>query len=29
VFLVFFLSNLGSALGTWIAGASMIRQLAA
>lgn len=28
VFLVFFLSNLGSAAGTWIAGASMIRQLA-
>jgi pheromone shutdown protein TraB len=28
VFLVFFLSNLGSALGTWIAGFSMIRQLA-
>lgn len=28
VFLVFFLSNLGSAVGTWIAGLSMIRQLA-
>jgi len=28
VFLVFFLSNLGSAAGTWIAGLSMIRQLA-
>ena len=27
VFLVFFLSNLGSAIGTWIAGLSMIRQL--
>ncbi len=27
VFLVFFLSNLGSAIGTWVAGASMIRQL--
>lgn len=28
VFLVFFLSNLGSAVGTWVAGLSMIRQLA-
>ncbi|MDT8449004.1 MAG: TraB/GumN family protein [Wenzhouxiangellaceae bacterium] len=28
VFLVFFLSNLGSAIGTWVAGLSMIRQLA-
>jgi pheromone shutdown-related protein TraB len=28
VFLVFFLSNLGSAAGTWVAGLSMIRQLA-
>lgn len=28
VFLVFFLSNLGSAVGTWVAGFSMIRQLA-
>ena len=28
VFLVFFLSNLGSAVGTWVAGASMIKQLA-
>jgi len=28
VFLVFFLSNLGSAIGTWVAGASMIKQLA-
>ncbi|MEX0915912.1 MAG: TraB/GumN family protein [Wenzhouxiangellaceae bacterium] len=28
VFLVFFLSNIGSAVGTWIAGFSMIRQLA-
>lgn len=28
VFLVFFLSNLGSAIGTWVAGFSMIRQLA-
>lgn len=27
VFLVFFLSNLGSAAGTWIAGFSMVRQL--
>ncbi|MDX1625733.1 MAG: TraB/GumN family protein [Wenzhouxiangellaceae bacterium] len=27
VFLVFFLSNLGSAIGTWAAGLSMIRQL--
>lgn len=27
VFLVFFLSNIGSAVGTWIAGFSMIRQL--
>lgn len=27
VFLVFFLSNLGSAVGTWVAGLSMIRQL--
>ncbi|MGK7294332.1 MAG: TraB/GumN family protein [Candidatus Wenzhouxiangella sp. M2_3B_020] len=27
VFLVFFLSNLGSAIGTWVAGLSMIRQL--
>lgn len=29
VFLVFFLSNLGSAAGTWIAGFSMVRQLSA
>ncbi len=29
VFLVFFLSNLGSAAGTWIAGFSMVRQLTA
>lgn len=28
VFLVFFLSNIGSAIGTWVAGFSMIRQLA-
>jgi len=28
VFLVFFLSNVGSAVGTWVAGFSMIRQLA-
>jgi len=28
VFLVFFLSTLGSAVGTWVAGLSMIRQLA-
>ncbi|HKL53976.1 MAG TPA: TraB/GumN family protein [Wenzhouxiangellaceae bacterium] len=28
VFLVFFLSNIGSAVGTWVAGISMIRQLA-
>jgi len=28
VFLVFFLSNVGSAAGTWVAGLSMIRQLA-
>lgn len=28
VFLVFFLANLGSAIGTWIAGFSMVRQLA-
>lgn len=27
VFLVFFLSNLGSAVGTWVAGLSMLRQL--
>ena len=27
VFLVFFLANLGSAAGTWIAGFSMVRQL--
>jgi pheromone shutdown-related protein TraB len=27
VFLVFFLSNLGSAIGTWVAGASIVRQL--
>ena len=27
VFLIFFLSNLGSAAGTWIAGFSMVRQL--
>jgi len=29
VFLVFFLSNLGSAAGTWIAGLSMVSQLSA
>jgi len=27
VFLVFFFSNLGSAIGTWVAGASIVRQL--
>ncbi|MGB0513250.1 MAG: TraB/GumN family protein [Wenzhouxiangellaceae bacterium] len=27
VLLVFFLSNLGSAIGTWVAGASIVRQL--
>lgn len=27
VFLVFFLANLGSAIGTWVAGASIVRQL--
>jgi len=27
VFVVFFLSNLGSALGTWIAGFRMVQQL--
>ncbi|MFU8877859.1 MAG: TraB/GumN family protein [Wenzhouxiangellaceae bacterium] len=27
VFLVFFLSNLGSSIGTWVAGFSMVRQL--
>ncbi|MCA1777990.1 MAG: TraB/GumN family protein [Xanthomonadaceae bacterium] len=28
VFLVFFLSNVGSVIGTWVAGLSMLRQLA-
>ena len=29
VFLVFFLANLGSAVGTWVAGFSMVRQISA